>query len=165
MDSMGGMHAWMWGEMYPDLMDGIVPLGNHRVTVRHVDDDTPSPVVALNRAIAIAQNEGPERGLEEIRSITDRDRLAAYPFYPAALGELELRRGRHETARERFRAAIDSRATRWSAASSIGALARANAIRRSVGPAGRFARTMPFCSVASVNGASQNCFLRMRRRF
>ncbi len=38
--SMGGMHAWMWGEMYPDLMDGIVPLGNHRVTVRHVDDDT-----------------------------------------------------------------------------------------------------------------------------
>ena len=28
----------------------------------------PSPIVALNRAIAIAQNEGPERGLEEIRS-------------------------------------------------------------------------------------------------
>ena len=66
----------------------------------------PSPVVALNRAIAVAQNEGPERGLEEIRSIPDRDRLAAYPFYPAALGELELRRGRHETAREHFRAAL-----------------------------------------------------------
>ena len=63
----------------------------------------PSPVVALNRAIAVAQNEGPERGFEEIRSITDRDRRAAYPFYPAALGELELRRGRHETAREHFR--------------------------------------------------------------
>jgi len=26
----------------------------------------PSPIVALNRAIAVAQNEGPERGLEEI---------------------------------------------------------------------------------------------------
>lgn len=24
--SMGGMHAWMWAEMYPDLMDGVVPL-------------------------------------------------------------------------------------------------------------------------------------------
>ena len=24
--SMGGMHAWMWAEMYPDLMDGIVAL-------------------------------------------------------------------------------------------------------------------------------------------
>jgi predicted RNA polymerase sigma factor len=31
--------------------------------------------------------------------------LAAYPFNWAALGELELRLGRHETAREHFRAA------------------------------------------------------------
>jgi RNA polymerase sigma factor (sigma-70 family) len=66
----------------------------------------PSPIVALNRAIAIAQHEGPERGLDEIRSIADRDRLASYPFYCAALGELELRSGRHEPAREHFRAAL-----------------------------------------------------------
>jgi RNA polymerase sigma factor (sigma-70 family) len=66
----------------------------------------PSPVVALNRAIAVAQSEGPERGLEEIPSIAGRERLAAYPFYSAALGELELRRGRHEAAREHFRAAL-----------------------------------------------------------
>ena len=66
----------------------------------------PSPIVALNRAIALAQNEGPERGLEEIGLIADRDRLAAYPFYSAALGELELRRGRHESARDHFRAAV-----------------------------------------------------------
>ena len=66
----------------------------------------PSPIVALNRAIAVAQHEGPERGLEEIDAIEDRKRLSAYPFYSAALGELELRRGRHETAREHFRAAL-----------------------------------------------------------
>jgi len=24
--SMGGMHTWMWGESYPDFMDGLVPL-------------------------------------------------------------------------------------------------------------------------------------------
>ena len=66
----------------------------------------PSPIVALNRAIAVAQSEGPERGLEEISSISGRDRLAAYPFYSAALGELEFRRSRHETAREHFRAAL-----------------------------------------------------------
>jgi RNA polymerase sigma factor (sigma-70 family) len=66
----------------------------------------PSPIVALNRAIAVAQNEGPERGLEEIGSIADTDRLAAYPFYSAALGELEFRRGRHKTAREHFRSAL-----------------------------------------------------------
>jgi RNA polymerase sigma-70 factor (ECF subfamily) len=66
----------------------------------------PSPVVELNRAIAIAQVEGPQRGLEELRTIADPERLAAYPFYPAALGELELRCGRAATAREHFRSAL-----------------------------------------------------------
>jgi predicted RNA polymerase sigma factor len=65
-----------------------------------------SPVVALNRAIAVAQHEGPERGLQEIRAITGRDRLASYPFYFAALGELELRCDRHDSAREHFQAAL-----------------------------------------------------------
>ena len=65
----------------------------------------PSPVVALNRAIAIGQLEGPDRGLEEIRAIADSDRLAGYPFYAAALGELELRNGRREIARDHFHAA------------------------------------------------------------
>jgi RNA polymerase sigma factor (sigma-70 family) len=66
----------------------------------------PSPVVALNRAIAIAQQAGPERGLEEIRAIPDLERLAGYPFYPAALGELELRRGAPEVARGHFQSAL-----------------------------------------------------------
>jgi RNA polymerase sigma-70 factor (ECF subfamily) len=66
----------------------------------------PSPIVALNRAIAIAQNEGPERGLAEIQSIGDSDRLVAYPFYSAALGELELRCGKREIARRHFSAAF-----------------------------------------------------------
>jgi len=67
----------------------------------------PSPVVALNRAIAVAQNEGPERGLEEIRAIPDIERLATYPFYSAALGELELKSGRNEAASQHFRAALE----------------------------------------------------------
>jgi len=66
----------------------------------------PSPIVALNRAIAVAQHQGSARGLDEIDAIAHRDRLAAYPFYPAALGELELRRGSLATAREHFRAAL-----------------------------------------------------------
>jgi predicted RNA polymerase sigma factor len=78
----------------------IVALYDTLMTVRA------SPVVALNRAIAIAQCEGPQRGLEEIEAIADRDCLAAYPFYSAALGELELRSSRHEIAREHFRAAL-----------------------------------------------------------
>ena len=66
----------------------------------------PSPVVALNRAIAIAQRDGPERGIEEIQAITDRDRLNSYPFYWAALGEFELRAKRYEAAHGHFRSAL-----------------------------------------------------------
>ena len=62
----------------------------------------PTPIVALNRAIAIAQVEGPARGIAEVDAIADRDRLAAYPFYYAALGELELRREHHASARGYF---------------------------------------------------------------
>src|SRR5262249_16765454 len=65
-----------------------------------------SPIVALNRAIAIAQRDGAERGLDAIREISNLDRLARYPFHPAALGELELRRGNGERAREHFQEAL-----------------------------------------------------------
>ena len=66
----------------------------------------PSPIVALNRAIAIAQREGPQRGLDEIYAIRDSERLANYPFYHAALGELEIGSGRLEDARDHFVVAL-----------------------------------------------------------
>jgi RNA polymerase sigma factor (sigma-70 family) len=80
--------------------EGIVSLYDTLMTIN------PSPIVALNRCIAIAQRDGAERGLEEIGAIEDRDRLAAYPFYFAALGELELRRGSHDAARKHFGSAL-----------------------------------------------------------
>jgi RNA polymerase sigma-70 factor (ECF subfamily) len=66
----------------------------------------PSPVVALNRAIAIGQKDGAVRGIEALRAIEDRGRLERYPFYPAALGELELRRGERDAARSHFETAL-----------------------------------------------------------
>jgi RNA polymerase sigma factor (sigma-70 family) len=66
----------------------------------------PSPVVALNRAIAIAQQKGPESGLKAIEAIEDRKWLARYPFFPAAVGDLELRAGRPSSARRYFREAL-----------------------------------------------------------
>lgn len=77
----------------------IVSLYDTLMTVR------PSPVVALNRAIAVAQRDGAERGLAEIGAIADAERLSEYPFYFAALGELEHRLGRTEVAQEHFLAA------------------------------------------------------------
>jgi RNA polymerase sigma-70 factor (ECF subfamily) len=76
----------------------IISLYDELIAIR------PSPIVALNRAIAVAERDGPERGLQELDAIEDRGRLAE--FYSAALGELELRRGRREIARAHFRAAL-----------------------------------------------------------
>jgi RNA polymerase sigma factor (sigma-70 family) len=62
----------------------------------------PSPVVALSRAVALSWRDGPERGLDALGAIADADRLARYPFYEAAFGELELRRGHEVDARRHF---------------------------------------------------------------
>ena len=66
----------------------------------------PSPIVALNRAIAIGERDDAERGLDALRAIADRNRLDRYPFYPAAMGEMELRRGNRDAARAHFAAAL-----------------------------------------------------------
>jgi RNA polymerase sigma-70 factor (ECF subfamily) len=66
----------------------------------------PSPVVGLNRAVAVAQRDGPARGLEEIARIDDPDLLARYPFYFTAIGELELRLGHSLAARSAFESAL-----------------------------------------------------------
>jgi RNA polymerase sigma-70 factor (ECF subfamily) len=62
----------------------------------------PSPVVGLNRAIAIGQLEGPYRAIDEMQAIADVEQLTAYPFYWAALGEFELRAGRRQIARGHY---------------------------------------------------------------
>ena len=78
----------------------IVSLYDTLITIQ------PSPIVALNRAIAIGQKDGPDRGIEEVLAITDLERLAGYPFQKAALGEFELQRGKNQAAREHFQAAL-----------------------------------------------------------
>jgi RNA polymerase sigma factor (sigma-70 family) len=80
--------------------NGIVALYETLLRIR------PSPVVALNRAVAVAQRDGPMRGLEEIARIADRKRLERYPFYFAALGEFELRLRHPQAARKQFETAL-----------------------------------------------------------
>jgi RNA polymerase sigma-70 factor (ECF subfamily) len=92
---IAGLHA-MAGSARETPWGDIVHLYDALMRVR------PSPVVALNRCMAIAQHEGPAKALEAVRAIEDASRLAAYPFYPAVLGELELRSGRTEIARAHF---------------------------------------------------------------
>jgi RNA polymerase sigma-70 factor (ECF subfamily) len=66
----------------------------------------PSPIVALNRAVAIAQRDGPDAGLAAIETMHGREKLEEYPFFHAARAELELRRGNHVAARGHFTIAI-----------------------------------------------------------
>jgi RNA polymerase sigma-70 factor (ECF subfamily) len=64
----------------------------------------PSPVIELNRAIAVAMDEGPEAGLELIDAIEGLDRYA--PFH-VSRADLLGRLGRDEEAVEAYRAGLD----------------------------------------------------------
>lgn len=66
----------------------------------------PSPIVALNRAIALGKALGPDEGLAELRNIPDPARLKDYPFYPATQGEFHLLAGRPGEAAKHFEKAI-----------------------------------------------------------
>jgi RNA polymerase sigma factor (sigma-70 family) len=66
----------------------------------------PSPVVALNRALALSQHLGPESGLAAIAAIPDSARLKTYPFYHTALGELSLSAANPTAARNHLQHAL-----------------------------------------------------------
>jgi len=66
----------------------------------------PSPVVALNRAVAVGFAEGPAAGLAALDALTDEPRLAGYGYLAAARGELLRRVGRHREAREALEEAV-----------------------------------------------------------
>jgi RNA polymerase sigma-70 factor (ECF subfamily) len=66
----------------------------------------PSPVVALNRAVAVAMVHGPAAALDEVEALEGDGRLAAYRYLPATKADLLRRLGRHEEATEAYRAAL-----------------------------------------------------------
>jgi len=66
----------------------------------------PSPVVALNRAVAVAMVQGPAAGLAAMDAIVDDARLAGYSYLPAARADLLRRLGRAEDAAQAYRTAL-----------------------------------------------------------
>ncbi|HUR83659.1 MAG TPA: sigma-70 family RNA polymerase sigma factor [Thermoanaerobaculia bacterium] len=71
----------------------------------------PTPVVALNRAVAVAMAHGPASGLAEIESIAGHPSLRHYLPLSAAMGELSLRAGDRTRAAEHFTRALELPAT------------------------------------------------------
>ena len=66
----------------------------------------PSPVVELNRAVAVAQAGGPEEGLRLLDGLEERGALASYHLLPAARADLLKKLGRFEEAAEAYRRAL-----------------------------------------------------------
>ncbi|GAA3007029.1 hypothetical protein GCM10017559_31290 [Streptosporangium longisporum] len=62
----------------------------------------PTPVVQLNRAVALAMAYGPERGLELVDTLSGEPALRTYHHLPSVRGDLLFRLGRHEEARREF---------------------------------------------------------------
>jgi RNA polymerase sigma factor (sigma-70 family) len=73
----------------------------------------PSPIVELNRAVAIGMAFGPAAGLELVDALTSEPALRAYHLLPSVRGDLLAKLGRFEEARREFeRAASLTRNTR-----------------------------------------------------
>lgn len=66
----------------------------------------PSPVVQLNRAIALGFAVGYAEGLSELDALGAEPQLARYPYLAAARGDFLARLGRHEEARVAFQEAL-----------------------------------------------------------
>jgi RNA polymerase sigma-70 factor (ECF subfamily) len=79
--------------------------------ILHLYDDLlvlkPSPVVSLNRAVALAMVEGPAAGIAAVEEIRNEPSLAGYYPLPVTLGELYARAGDEERAAVSFREALE----------------------------------------------------------
>lgn len=64
-----------------------------------------SPVIELNRAVAIGMADGPEAGLSIVDRLMNEPALKAYHLLPSVRGDLLRKLGRHEEARAAFEAA------------------------------------------------------------
>jgi len=82
-----------WGEVLAlyDLLVGIWP----------------SPVVALNRAVALGLARGPEAGLRAVDALAGEPQLAGYAYLAAARADFLRRLGRVEEARAAYRGALE----------------------------------------------------------
>jgi RNA polymerase sigma-70 factor (ECF subfamily) len=63
---------------------------------------TPSPIVDLNRAVAVGMALGPAAGLELVDALTDEPTLKSYHLLPSVRGDLLAKLGRSDEARDEF---------------------------------------------------------------
>ncbi|WP_300525765.1 RNA polymerase sigma factor [Alcanivorax sp.] len=67
----------------------------------------PSPIVALNRAVAVAMRDGPQAGLQALEPLMEDATLRDYHLAHAARADMHRRLGQREPARSAYQAALD----------------------------------------------------------
>jgi RNA polymerase sigma-70 factor (ECF subfamily) len=67
----------------------------------------PSPVIELNRAVAVAMADGPEAGLVLVDALDASGRLDRYPLLSATRADLLRRAGRDAEAHDAYRIALE----------------------------------------------------------
>ncbi len=87
----------------PSATDWTQIAALYRELVRMV----PSPVVELNRAVAVAMAEGPAAGLRVVEALESSGALGGYRLLPATRADLLRRLERHAEAADAYRQAID----------------------------------------------------------
>ena len=98
--AISAVHA---GALRADATDWAQIVGLYDVLVRA----EPSPVVELNRAVAVAMRDGPAAGLALVDAILARGELSDYRLAHAARADLCRRLGRTAQARESYRRALE----------------------------------------------------------
>ncbi len=67
---------------------------------------SPSPIVALNRAVAVGMAQGPAAGLHALDALAAEPALANYHLLPSVRGDLLMKLGRYAEAREELQRAM-----------------------------------------------------------
>ncbi len=71
-----------------------------------LDRIAPSPINALNRAVAEAYLHGPQAGLDRLAAVRPENVPACYPGWHAVIGELHFRLGQHSAAERAWQEAL-----------------------------------------------------------
>jgi RNA polymerase sigma-70 factor (ECF subfamily) len=66
----------------------------------------PNPIIALNHAVAVAMDQGPEAGLALLGKLAQREELNDYRYYHAAQAELLGRAGKLNEAKRAYQRAL-----------------------------------------------------------
>ncbi|MDN5205473.1 sigma-70 family RNA polymerase sigma factor [Fulvivirgaceae bacterium BMA10] len=67
----------------------------------------PSPIIALNRAVTIANLKGPQEGLDTLDQITDQQTLSQYHLFHATKGDFEFQLAHYENAKAAYQKAFN----------------------------------------------------------